>query len=71
MSSISTRDWFLGVRNMSWMSKFGMRTSEPAAGLSESQDEIEKAAILEKAVKGRQQTDLMLRCMLTHTSVPF
>jgi magnesium transporter len=33
-----------------------------SSGLSDTQEEIAKAAILEKVMKGRQLTDLMLRC---------
>ena len=34
--------------------------------MTESQEDAAKAAILEKAMKGRQQADLMLRCKWPH-----
>lgn len=34
-----------------------------SSGMSDTQEEVAKAAILEKVMKGRQLTDLMLRCM--------
>ncbi|KAJ7931315.1 magnesium transporter [Mycena leptocephala] len=37
-------------------------------GLSDIQEEATRAAILEKVMKGRQPTDLMLRCKLFHSS---
>lgn len=46
---------------MSWGSRFA-RPLDPWSGTSDGQEEAAKAAILEKAMKGRQQTDLMLRC---------
>ncbi|EIM81924.1 Mg2+ transporter protein cora-like protein [Stereum hirsutum FP-91666 SS1] len=46
---------------MSWGSRFA-RPLDPWSGTSDGQEEVAKAAILEKAMKGRQQTDLMLRC---------
>jgi magnesium transporter len=33
-----------------------------SSGMSDTQEEVAKAAILEKVMKGRQLTDLMLRC---------
>ncbi|TFK49290.1 Mg2+ transporter protein cora-like protein [Heliocybe sulcata] len=52
-----------GRRKMSWFSR--LRNTGPVespAGLAEGQEEAAKAAILEKAMKGRQPTDLMLKC---------
>lgn len=58
-----------GARSMSWVSRFN-RPLDPWSGNSDGQEEAAKAAILEKAMKGRQQTDLMLRCarFLSHPS---
>ncbi|KAJ7676465.1 Mg2+ transporter protein cora-like protein [Mycena rosella] len=47
------------VRNLSWGPR--QRTVE-FDGLSDIQEEATRAAILEKVMKGRQPTDLMLRC---------
>lgn len=49
---------------MSWTSRFNIWPEEPNAGPSDGREEAAKAAILEKAIKGRQQTDLMLRCTI-------
>ncbi|KAI0030235.1 Mg2+ transporter protein cora-like protein [Vararia minispora EC-137] len=46
---------------MSWTTKFRWKADMPGRPPDE-QDEDAKSAILEKAIKGRQQTDLMLRC---------
>lgn len=46
----------------SWSSKFGWGQDEKPSMMTESQEDAAKAAILEKAMKGRQQADLMLRC---------
>ncbi|GLB39095.1 putative transporter [Lyophyllum shimeji] len=46
------------IRNISWAPKPSHRPVE----LSDEQEDIAKAAILEKVMKGRQPTDLMLRC---------
>ncbi|KAJ8595562.1 cora-domain-containing protein [Rhizopogon salebrosus TDB-379] len=35
-----------------------------SSGMSDTQEEVAKAAILEKVMKGRQLTDLMLRCTI-------
>lgn len=48
-------------RNASWYSKMKSKPVE-LDDLSERQEEAAKAAILEKVMKGRQPTDLMLRC---------
>lgn len=50
------------VRHMAWLPKFNLRQSEPYSEPSDGQEEAAKVAILEKAMKGRQPTDLMLRC---------
>ncbi|KAF9815799.1 hypothetical protein IEO21_04383 [Rhodonia placenta] len=47
---------------MAWLPKFNLRQSEPYSEPSDGQEEAAKVAILEKAMKGRQPTDLMLRC---------
>ena len=46
----------------SWSSKFGWGQEDKPNIMTESQEDAAKAAILEKAIKGRQQADLMLRC---------
>lgn len=51
-----------GKRHLSWLPKFGTKQSEQFEGPSDNQEEAAKIAILEKAMKGRQPTDLMLRC---------
>jgi magnesium transporter len=41
-----------------------------SSGMSDTQEEVAKAAILEKVMKGRQLTDLMLRCtFLLHSII--
>jgi len=45
----------------SWKKFFRPKVHE-SPGMSDTQEEIAKAAILEKVMKGRQLTDLMLRC---------
>ncbi|EMD34734.1 hypothetical protein CERSUDRAFT_116927 [Gelatoporia subvermispora B] len=52
------------VRHLSWLPKLSKRPSEPYTEPSDGQEEAVKAAILEKAMKGRQPTDLMLRCTI-------
>ncbi|KAG2104424.1 uncharacterized protein F5147DRAFT_704581 [Suillus discolor] len=47
----------------SWKSFFRPKVQE-SSGMSDTQEEIAKAAILEKVMKGRQLTDLMLRCTI-------
>ncbi|KAI0062701.1 Mg2+ transporter protein cora-like protein [Artomyces pyxidatus] len=49
---------------MSWATRFGLRHAEPPPPPSDAHEEAAKAAVLEKAIKGRQQTDLMLRCTI-------
>ena len=48
-------------RHASWYAKMKSKPVE-LDDLSERQEEAAKAAILEKVMKGRQPTDLMLRC---------
>lgn len=47
---------------MSWLPKLKPRPTEPFSEPSDGQEEAAKVAILEKAMKGRQPADLMLRC---------
>lgn len=47
----------------SWKNFFRPKDHE-SSGMSDTQEEIAKAAILEKVMKGRQLTDLMLRCTI-------
>ncbi|KAG1741539.1 cora-domain-containing protein [Suillus paluster] len=47
----------------SWKNFFRQKDNE-SSGMSDTQEEIAKAAILEKVMKGRQLTDLMLRCTI-------
>ncbi|KAH9959470.1 Mg2+ transporter protein cora-like protein [Russula dissimulans] len=49
------------LRAFSWTTKFNLRPSPGALSDSDAHEEVAKAAVLE-AIKGRQQTDLMLRC---------
>lgn len=51
----------VSVRQISWTPRATPRTVE-FNGLSHEQEDAAKAAILEKVMKGRQPTDLMLRC---------
>ncbi|KIM78238.1 hypothetical protein PILCRDRAFT_824719 [Piloderma croceum F 1598] len=52
----------IGVRHLSWLSRTNSKLD--SKGFSELQEEEAKAAILEKVMKGRQPTDLMLRCTI-------
>lgn len=54
-----------GIRHISWIPKLNTRPVE-FNGLSDGQEEAAKSAILEKVMKTRQPTDLMLRCEPTH-----
>ncbi|KIY48494.1 cora-domain-containing protein [Fistulina hepatica ATCC 64428] len=49
----------LGIRHLSWLRR---QRAEEQSELSEAQAEHEKAVIFEKVMKGRQPTDLKLRC---------
>ncbi|KAJ3558586.1 hypothetical protein NM688_g832 [Phlebia brevispora] len=59
------RQWS-GVRRMSWIPKlgFGSKQQEPFNGPVDNEEEAARVAMLEKAMKGRQPTDLMLRCTI-------
>lgn len=49
--------------HMSWMPKFGPHKQyDQFSGPMDNQEEATKVAILDKVMKGRQPTDLMLRC---------
>lgn len=52
-------------RYLSWIPKLTMRHQDQFNGPNDNQEEVAKVAILEKAMKGRQPTDLMLRCEST------
>ena len=47
---------------MSWIPKFGTKQADQFDGPIDNQEEVARIAMLEKAMKGRQPTDLMLRC---------
>ncbi|GJE86613.1 CorA family magnesium transporter [Phanerochaete sordida] len=49
---------------MSWIPKFRTKQEEQFNSPSDNQEEAARVAILEKAMKGRQPTDLMLRCTI-------
>ncbi|KAH9917315.1 Mg2+ transporter protein cora-like protein [Fomitopsis serialis] len=49
---------------MAWLPRLNLRPSEPDSEPSDGLEEAAKVAILEKAMKGRQPTDLMLRCTI-------
>lgn len=52
-----------GVRYLSWIPKFGFAPKQEGfTGPMDNQEEAAKVAILEKTMKGRQPTDLLLRC---------
>ena len=57
-----------GTRHMSWLPRLGVsfRSAQDNSFNSptDNQEEAAKVAILEKAMKGRQPTDLKLRCKL-------
>lgn len=52
----------LGHRNLAWLPRLNLRSSESCNEPSDGLEEAAKVAILEKAMKGRQPADLMLRC---------
>lgn len=52
----------LGCRNLAWLPRLPSRPSESCNEPSDGLEEAAKVAILEKAMKARQPTDLMLRC---------
>ena len=49
------------LRRASWATKFNFRPSSGSLNDADTHEETAQAALLE-AIKGRQQTDLMLRC---------
>jgi hypothetical protein len=51
------------ARTLSWAAKFNLRPRPPSTSRNDADanEEVTKEAVLE-AIKGRQQTDLMLRC---------
>lgn len=54
-----------GSRYMSWIPyKLGFTKNDQFNGPNDNQEEAAKVALLEKAMKGRQPTDLLLRCAL-------
>ncbi|KAH8981492.1 Mg2+ transporter protein cora-like protein [Lactarius akahatsu] len=59
-SPIAASHTHLTVRAASWATKFNLRRTSSSSD-SDAHEEAAKAAVLE-AIKGRQQTDLMLRC---------
>lgn len=52
------------IRSFHWGFRRSPRNVEFTEGVSDCQEEAAKAAILDKVMKGRQVTDLMLRCEL-------
>jgi hypothetical protein len=60
-SPIAASHTHLTVRTASWATKFNLRRSGSSSD-SDTHEEAAKAAVQEEAIKGRQQTDLMLRC---------
>lgn len=49
----------LGIRRINWKSR---SSSSDFGGISDAHEDLTKAAILDKVMKGRQPADLMLRC---------
>lgn len=60
-SPIAASHTHLTVRAASWATKFNLRRSDSSSD-SDAHEEAAKDAVLQEAIKGRQQTDLMLRC---------
>ncbi len=59
---ISTSRGHPNARTLSWVAKFNLRPPPPTPlNDADANEEVAKEAVLE-AIKGRQQTDLMLRC---------
>ncbi|KAF5351051.1 hypothetical protein D9756_008318 [Leucocoprinus leucothites] len=55
----------IGTRRISWSFKSKPRPQPTDSnGIPDGQEDLTKAAILEKVMKGRQPTDLMLRCTI-------
>jgi hypothetical protein len=63
IAAVSLRSGPAHVRSIAWSPHAHPRPADPR-GLSDEQEDEAKAAILEKVMKGRQPTDLMLRCEL-------
>ncbi|PCH44789.1 cora-domain-containing protein [Wolfiporia cocos MD-104 SS10] len=64
-SSLSPPRPCFGARHFSWIPwKLNLRAPEPYNEPSDGQEEAAKVAMLEKAMKGRQPADLMLRCTI-------
>jgi hypothetical protein len=60
-SVLSPHSTCLGyVRSIAWSTRANPRPAE--WGMSDEQEDVAKAAILDKVMKGRQPADLMLRC---------
>jgi len=57
---------FIFTRNISWRSQ---ARSTDASEHFDKEQEIERSTILDKVMKGRQPTELMLRCTLHRVSV--
>lgn len=57
-------------RHWSWFPKFNQKSNEHYNEPSDLQEEAAKAAILEKAMKGRQPADLLLRCEFSFPPIP-
>lgn len=53
----------INLRTASWAAKFNLRPSSGSLNDADTHEETAQEALLE-AIKGRQQTDLMLRCKL-------
>ena len=53
------------LRGISWLGRLfrGSQTSEQFSAVPDGQDDAARSAILEKVMKGRQPSDLMLRCV--------
>ncbi|KAI0790465.1 Mg2+ transporter protein cora-like protein [Abortiporus biennis] len=49
---------------MSWLPRLNLKKNDQCNEPSDGEEEAAKAAILDKAMKGRQPTDLMLRCTI-------
>jgi hypothetical protein len=60
-SPISASRGHPNARTFSWASKFNLRPHPTPLNDPDANEEVAKEAVFE-AIKGRQQTDLMLRC---------
>jgi hypothetical protein len=58
---ISTSRGHPNARTLSWAAKFNLRRPSTPLNDADANEEVAKEAVLE-AIKGRLQTDLMLRC---------